>query len=485
MSKGTPASIPIAMLLASASFAQQEPAPTDGVRLLEHVRQGNDLAAFTYRRGDDGRLEFLHAADEAPEFAPLVQHLDDGGPLPWCWLFGSGDLLSLTDAAFHFRCLGIDASDIGLRQLVVVEPEAAGAGMRRARALDRELAVEELCRRRCKGAVAEFQAVSDRDDVAPALRERCRRGLAVLRGGVAERPRLDPALLPLPTVFDAAILIDHAALPDQQWLVAALRRLGLLISARAFADAGGEVSPTLTGMAQRMADATGELPFDTVLRYGNVRLDHSCVTLRVVVDGDMPLAFQAATVGAFDGDRWRPALAEFAKDVRRHVPGFRVEVDDDRLQLASDDGNYRPRPEAAGELLADTGAAIRVVVPTGSRIWPLLATLRLPPATGLELRFMVAERSTVELRVTARDEDAAEAWIARIDEVLLAARAGLPPQLRQGLLERPTLAALAEAVFVAECTTADREARAVVAVPALGHDDWASLLQLLVESLGG
>ncbi|HEX5051932.1 MAG TPA: hypothetical protein VFZ65_09185 [Planctomycetota bacterium] len=439
--------------------------------LAERIRNGGWFEPSKWRRGDDGALEVHYFADvgsaEKGRFVPLLgadleRGLANAGAIGFLSLccHGPGDLLSMTDAGFHFAALGIDASDAGLRQLLGAQLPAFDGPRGRAELLDRLLAIDVLCRRSCKPAVAELGSLAAAAAAPPALRESASRAIAVLRGNPdpVARNRLAAETLRLPAGFDACVLVDHARLPELDWLTALGRRLGALVTASRIAGAGGTPGAAVKNGAQLMCDVVSELPFGVVHRYGNARIDHSCVVITAKPGQRFPFAFTWQAVGAFEHERWQDAAVPAALASNNPLLAGTLTVAADHVFASTDGGLGMPRPALVEKLklLLDSGDAVRVVVPATSRLWAGLAFAKVPPAEGGELRLVCGEPAVLTAMVAARDELDAEAWVARGKELLAQAKAMLLAELPDAARECHELQDLLDAVFAATfCTKGD------------------------------
>lgn len=464
--------IAVGVTLASLLCAQDPPTGT-AAQFAARIRAGGWLQQLQWRRGDDGMLEVLlrdPAGVEPDGFVPLLGEqfaigldLRNCGLIGYLSLFchGPHDLLAMTDAGFHFAALGIEPTDVGLRQLLAV-PAPPFAGARgRAELLDRLLAIDTLVRRGCRSATAEFAMLADREQLPAPLRERARLGLAALRGetGALARRRLTAEALRLPAAFDGCVMIDHARLPDLGWLTALGRRLGALLTAQAIEHVGGQLSPATLAGAQRMCDVAGELPFGVAHRFGNARLDHSCVVISARAGSRLPVALTWQAAGEFEAEGWQQVELPEGAAEDNPLLGGTLAIAADQLFATTDRSKGMARPALVEKLglLLDTGEAIRAIVPGNSKLWPVLAFLELPPAEGAELRVTFGEPATIVLAVTTRDEETAEAWVTKGRELLARARkdaadGGIPRWLR----EEEHVAGLLDSVFGASlCTKGD------------------------------
>lgn len=476
------------------------PAQQDEVvprRWSERIRAGELFGDVQYRRGADGRIEVrVGDASDDPQnvpFAPLLSA--EAGLAPWLencgiagWLsllcHGDGDLLAMTDAEWHLRAVGAGTSDVELRQALVV-PFPAGPELAvRAQLLDRMLAIDVLRRRGCRQALGELQQVAA-DAGAPAmLRARAQTAVASLRGEpLPPRTRLDPTQLELPIAYDAALVIDHARLPDFTWWTAAGRRLGMLVTARTLDQVADPVSEAMLLQAQQISDQLCELPFAIVHEFGNARLDHSCLLVTVRADANLPVSALWQAAGAFEQPGLDRAVAAVAGAIADSpMAAAKLAIGAQRASFCSDGSGGKPRPALARELLADTGAAIRLLVPASSRLWALMAMAKLPPATGGDLRVAFADECTIELRITARDEDAAAAWIERVQEVIAAVRKETPYEIRTMVEANAVVRDVLAAALGAELAVDGAVATATIHLRDL---DRTRLVEALVALLGG
>ncbi|MCU0863240.1 MAG: hypothetical protein MUC36_05590 [Planctomycetes bacterium] len=480
------AAVVVAVLVGSQAASAQEPEAQPGFEacaaVAERIRSGGWFEASKWRRGDDGALEMHYFADvggSIPEgqdrFVPLLgQDLErgirNGGAIGFVSMLchGAGDLLGMTDAEFHFGALGIDATDVGLRQFLATPRPSFEGARGRAELLDRLLAIEVLVRRGVKGAVAELGTLASEPALPAALRERAGRGIAVLRGNAdpLSRLRLSAETLQLPAAFDGCLMIDHARLPDLSWFTPFGRRLGALTTAKYIAMAGGTTSPEMRNGAQCLCDLVSELPFGVVHRHGNARLDHSCVVLSAKADAELPVALTWQAAGAFEAERWQDAKAAPELVENNPLLGGTLQINADRLFASTDGSAGKPRPSLVEkyQLLRDDGVAVRAVVPANSKLWPMLAFLTMPPAEGGELRIAFGDPAVITVRIEARDEDAADAWVTKGKELLALAKAMLEQE--PGPLEASPelLKALTDAALAASFSTKDATAIATIEV---------------------
>lgn len=490
----------VALLAFVTSVQAQEDRPGyEGPRALdERIRAGGWFEQAKYRRAEDGALQMwscAHTGDAAQSewVSALGEGLGRGfgscGALGWLSLFlhGGSGLLDMTDAEFHFGALGIDATDVGLRQFLAVPQPSFDGPHGRAALLDRLLAIDVLSRRGVTTAVGELGMLARNDALPAELRERANRALATLAGkpDTLVRRRLAADSLHLPAAFDACVIVDHSRMPDMSWMTAAGRRIGALVTAAAIAAAdGGFVSPPQKNGAQMLCDVVSELPFAVVQQWGNARLDHSCLVVAAKADSEMQVALTLQAVGEFEHEQWQwMTFADGARD-NPQLPGKLV-VEAEHVFASTDGSKGMPRPALVEKLnlLRDTGEAIRVVVPANSKLWPALAAMQMPAGQGAELRITFGDPGVVVLMVETRDEEAAEAWAAKGKEMLAAAKASFEADHGDLAKENDALARLADAVFGAAIHTKDATAFATVEVRAFTPAKARAVLESLAPSL--
>jgi hypothetical protein len=483
----------------SGAVAAQE--PEDAAAVAARVRAGGWLQQAKYRREPDGALAIWDTAtaggDVGGRWSPLLGEpqtlaYDNLGLPGYLSLVchGDGDLLAMTDAAFHFGALGIDASDVGLRQFLAMPAPSFDGALGRAHLLDRLLAIDRLAVRAVRGAIAELTVLAKDETLPAVLRTRAGAAIARLRGegggdGVARR-RLTADDVRLPAAFDAAIVIDHARLPDLRWVAPLGRRLGALVTVNAIEAAGGTVSAAACNGGQRMCDVPAEAPFGFAHRFGNARLDHSLVTVAVTEAAHLGVAFTWNAVGEIEHDGWTKAVVPDAARRDNPLLAGTMTVTATGVYASTDGQTHRSRPSLAAPLLGPEGDgyALRVVLPANSKTWPALAALGLPPANGGELRVTFGDPGVLVLAIDARDEDAAEAWAAKGKELLATAVAAWREALPDAVAANRDAKLLLDAVAGASFSVKDRSAFAVVEVRGFAvrdPDAWAAVLAELVD----
>ncbi|MEZ6038836.1 MAG: hypothetical protein R3F29_15255 [Planctomycetota bacterium] len=482
-----------AMMLAVGIGHAQEPED-----IAQRVLDGGWFETPIWRRGADGQLNNHYIADAggAVAFGPddlrLQPLLGEGlqfafvrtgaAGMATLFLHGRHDLLAMADAEFHLAVVGLPTTDVEMR-LSLLEPlQQSDPALRRAELFDRLLTIDLLERHGHAQAAPELRVLAAKAE-EPALRRRAARAVVALtgKGDVPPRQRLDPEQLLLPAVIDGWIVVEHARLPDLGFVAGLLRRLSAVGIADRVASAGRGASmpPAMTNGCQTTCDSVAELPFAAALQWGNARHDQSVVVLTGSDrGGGVGLTWQAA--GEYEHERWQQAL----------LPIRAAELDlfaHGELQVAAEhvEARYavrsagRPRPELAREMLADTGAAIRCVVPAASRLWPQVFVERMPSARGAELRVTFGDVLQLDLRIDVPDERAAAAWREHLGELLQAARKELAERLPDATLERADVAAALEAAFAPTFGGGDEQLTVTVKVPGVTP----ALVRVLAEAL--
>jgi hypothetical protein len=244
----------------------------------------------------------------------------------------------------------------------------------------------------------------------------------------------------LPAAFDACLVVDHARLPDLSWLSALARRYLALKYVELVESMRGRagMSPAMKNGVQVACDGLGELPFGVALRYGNGRIDHSCIVVAARDDAKLPVSLSWQAAGEFEHERWRDAAASPRLAADHPLLTGTLAVEPTRVAAAVGEiGPGEPRPELAAELLQNQGLALRVIVPATSRYWTELASLELPPTRGAELRIACGDPAIVVLTVEVKDQATAEAWIGKGRELLVTAKAELERALPAAVLAHP------------------------------------------------
>lgn len=269
----------------------------------------------------------------------------------------------------------------------------------------------------------------------------------------------------MPAVFDGCLVVDHSLLPDMSWWLPACRRVSALVTAQAIDEAGGTINASICNGAQKLCDTACELPFGLAHRYGNGRIDHSCLIVTAMPAAKVPFALTWQAAGEFESEGWQEA--EMSDRVRRNNPLFgsgELTVTEDRLAARFASGPGRPRPELAAELLQTHGAAIRVGLPSSSKVWLLAAMAGLPAGTGGELRVSFGDPARIALTVTARDEEGAEKWAIRGKEQLAVMCDDLVRRMPPSLAEDARITALVAQLRKAEISTHGDEVRCDLAL---------------------
>lgn len=457
---------------------------------VARVRNSGWLAEIQYRRAPTGDLlapGYAVAGLDDDRHEPLLGEdlavgLGNAGAVGWLALLchGHRDLLAMTDAEFHLAAIGMPTHDVGLRQFLATPLPSFEGAAGRAELLDRLVAIDLLVRRRCKSAAAELALLAGNAAAPAPIRERAKHGLAELRGEPSSlgRRRLAPESLLLPIAFDGCLIVDHSRLPDLGWLAPFGRRLGALISACALDASGAGGDNDLARAAQRGCDLVSELPFGVAHRFGNARLDHSCLVFTAKA-GPVPIGVSWQAVGEFEHERW--LQASLPDDVRSKNPllGGTLEVTADTWFAATDGTRGKPRPAVSQPMLLASNPALRAFIPANSKLWLALAFAEVPPATGGELRVEFGDPAVITLVVTARDEDAAEAWVEKGRQLVAQGSELAATDGRELLAESPDLRALVDAVAGAEFSVKGDSAFATVVIA--GFD--AARLRAIAEVL--
>lgn len=433
----------------SASFlvqgVAQQPTYQEWAELLqERMAAGRDLIELRYRRDAHGLFEVAGAEHGATPFHPLfaADRLPQGTTMPNWWLtafalLADGDaVLGATDAERHLRRIGVEPAAVAVRQFLVTEISADPVRAR-VETLDRMVAIDWLQRGRHRGAVAELSALVSRNDTPPMLAARATTALAAFGHGDAKviRTRLRAEALRFPVAADCHVAIDHARLPDLGALRELARRVALdgtyHLVRRLRAPTADDLYPS-----QLLTDLVGELPFEIVRRFGEVRFDHTVLSLLLQAsESDSPTAgVHLQATGSFDADRVATALAEvaFAEPPARAVErlagkvvlkwrGVEGELGATTIVAHSKGMGGREDAALARELVADhdgRSPAITVVVPATSKALALLLPYHLPPVSHAVLTLSFVPQCTAELSLTTRDEEAATAMVERGNTLL-------------------------------------------------------------------
>jgi len=454
-----------------------------GQDLVARIRAGGWFCTPTWRRGTNGSLEVWSkrsAIEQEDRFIPLLgDDLRDGitNPgtwgIPTLWLQGGGDLLAMTGGEFHLQALGLDDSDVALRQHLLRPVDSTGP-LGRAEMLDRMVIIDVLQRRRCRAAIAELTGLLAQDALPEPLRQRAQAALAGLQGRSAavERHRLSVEALPVPQQFDFAVVVEHARLPDMRGAMAAGRRsLALKVASRVAERAHDE---SWMGLMQQLCDRGPELPFGLVLRLGNVRLDHSCTMVALRLEEVPPLALCYQAAGEFEAHVWAAAAP-----VHELLPRARFHMTNERITASTGLLEGELAPEIAARLLEPTEAAIRVVVPESSKLRDLAAKVDLTLRRA-EVRISFDEDSvSMKLTVDAGSEAAAKAWCDRCEELRRRAVAALASPTMSEHFKEPDLAAACRAALTAGVVAEESRVIGNVSVPILRASGWEALAMVL------
>lgn len=169
-----------------------------------------------------------------------------------------------------------------------------------------------------------------------------------------------------------------------------------------------------------------EFPFELVRRFGNVRFDHTVVALRITEHGEpQPFAaFAVVSAGSFDpsavhrGMRaaWPKAACELAEArATATFPATTATVSTTQLCVQTKDWEREPRVELARQLLSAPaqGALLRVLMPAGSRLLPLLEQAGFAGVASAEATFAIGERLELDIVLRLPDAEVAEKVVAQ------------------------------------------------------------------------
>src|SRR5262245_2458509 len=418
------------------AFAGALPAQTQIKEPVEaiarRVAAGGELIEMQWRREACGRLSTCPKGSD--DWQPLVhdkfaETFEVTGAVGFvmAWLQGANDYLGMTDGERHLQRGGVTTTDVELRTFLAT-PLPADADARRGAMLDHMVAIDLLRRRGAKSAIGDLSTLMKREDLPPELRRRAQDAIGALLGGTRALHQLDPATLPLPVAADGYLVIDNGRIPDLSRLTELGRRMGLLSSLSVIKVLK---APSVEDcrIGQTESDAIGDVEFADVRRVGNVRINQYGLAVQWQADESTPVGFSLQASGEFDVKALAKALPDELRD-----KGVEITAKDDKLSLKDEEGEYvfeptrataatkamrgKPRPELAAKLLAPGNAGIRIVVPANSKAWLGLAALELPPALDGELTVTFQPEFVVRVSITARDEDAAEAWQKRVQALL-------------------------------------------------------------------
>lgn len=356
--------------------------------------------------------------------APLLRH--------------PGDLLAATLAERHLSQLKRDASDVALRQFLILPGKPQVAPMARRELLERELAIRLIQRRELRSARGELQAVVSRDKDA-FVRRAARDALAQMAiGPKSSRVGLQDQRLAPPAHADLWLWVDLGRMPARGDIAAAARvQRAEPLWQRVLGRGRGASNSILAG-CQFVVDLPDELPFEMARLWGRARVDQ-CLLAFCAVDGQIELAWAAAS-GAFEVD----VLQRYLKSVKLEVevegdtvtstdwwPDFVVKVAPNHVLIRRDTltaASQRAWPAFATQAAAD-GDGLAAKLPKDSKLarlpWLLLergdaAAVRLQP---FALRVTTSD---TEASVRARCEAAVDPLAADDPETGMPS---LPPQV--------------------------------------------------------
>ncbi|HZN40272.1 MAG TPA: hypothetical protein VFD82_15805 [Planctomycetota bacterium] len=424
--------LPLSLAAFAAALPAQKQIAESVEAIQKRVQAGGELIEMQWRRGASGRLSTCPKGSD--DWQPLVQDklaetFEVTGAVGFLmtWLQGDNDVLGMTDGERHLQRGGVGTADAELRTFLAT-PLPSDADARHGAALDRMVAIDLLRRRGVKSAIEDLGALMKREDLPPALRRRAQDAIGALQGGTRALYQLDPATLPLPVAADAYVIFDNGRIPDLSRLADLGRRLGML-SSLAVIKTLKAPSVEDCRIGQTESDAIGEMAFEFVRRFGNTRINQYCAALQMQAGEELPVGVCLQAAGEFDVATLEKALADELRDsgveiapkdgtLTLKAKELEILIEPTRFTSATKAMRGRPRPELAKQLLALGNAGIRVVLPANSKAWLAIAALELPPALDGELTVTFQPEFVVRAAITARDEDAAEAWQKRVQALL-------------------------------------------------------------------
>ncbi|MEE9126963.1 MAG: hypothetical protein V3U11_07470, partial [Planctomycetota bacterium] len=228
-----------ALCLGAGANAQKnkdgDQAPENWDPVEKGIHPSGDLYPVKYFTDDKGRLwmspspssgetdgKELVFPERMREWRHVTSHLGLLGfiRLAFC---GNQDLLSLTDAEYHFRKMKLPRTDVELRQRLVMEPAGKTPALQRRAEMDRLLAVRLLQQRGVKGAKVELERLASDAAAGLFVRVAAKEALASLlpeKFQVPARSKVDQvnqvgqkALLAMPTGCQVIATIDQALVP--------------------------------------------------------------------------------------------------------------------------------------------------------------------------------------------------------------------------------------------------------------------------------
>lgn len=428
----------------TASLAAQQPVEANAGLLYDTTwsvdAQGRLGVLPNAAAGGDTEVPWLVFDQNRDSFAGSFANL---GALGYATLLLSGprDLLSATDARYHFRKLGLGLDAEAIARRIAEPPRHDNPALQRRAELDRLLAVR-LARTVPQDPVQQALTALTRDEQAdPWLRRAAQEELVGLVGSElaaprTELPQLASVLAEAPARTAMLLVVDTRRMDPLRGLAELARIAGVMVTRQVLAMAGGVVSNTALAGGQTLADLPGEVPYEITRRFGQMRI------LRVVVAMTDPERipmphFWASIEGEFEPEPMAAGLRALGAEVafadgtlRTELEGTQIVVTRTRILL--DFGTDGPR------LGAERAAAVAQPF-AGERALQLDA--RLPEQLGLaqlQLSLGLSGPISLDVELATHSEDALSAILERFDRAelrqllpLLTGRAGtaLAPHL--------------------------------------------------------
>lgn len=264
------------VLMLSAALPAQEPIPVEDIPKsgdLTEIQWSVDRQGRTWmtpapsKASDTGRQLLFGDLDSQSSFA--TEFAQSGGSLGWGMLVcpGPSDLLSLTDAHQHFRCMGYATDEASLVQRIDARAEGDTAELTHRTRLERILAIRIAQRDALVGAAPVLGRIASDATEDRFVRRAAAEAHATLTG--AQAPAWSESLQPLDEIFAAMPagietlgVVHYDAMPDSHALAPLGRGLGIEVTRRAIREAGGTCSRSQLAGAMRLAMVPGAAPFE-------------------------------------------------------------------------------------------------------------------------------------------------------------------------------------------------------------------------------
>ena len=211
----------------------------------------------------------------AGPFPFLGMAATNGGPAVWAMVVHPGptDLLSLTDAAEHFRRLGLATGEADLQQRIAGRPTSEVPALRHREELDRILAVRLAGIERMINMAPLLQSLAKDDRESLFLRRAAAEVAADLAGEpVPPRPELPPLadiLKRMPVGTMSIQVIQFDAMQPLGDLLSTLRRNALEATRRKIVAAGGKLLPASAAGSMKIAGIASAVPYEFARVFGN------------------------------------------------------------------------------------------------------------------------------------------------------------------------------------------------------------------------